>query len=158
LTKGQPWSVETEKLLRELAASGADISVIAGKLGKSRDAILKKAERLGLEVVGGKGYATTTSLEMPKELPSVEEALKMLAAALKAACTSGLDKVEVQRLQVVATLARTYKDLLVDYINYRAIEVKLVELEANYAKIVKEKAQGHESKPDSSRAVSASAK
>jgi len=41
----------------------------------------------------------------------------------------GLDKVEAQRLQVVATLARTYKDLLADYINYYQIEAKLVEIE-----------------------------
>jgi len=40
-----------------------------------------------------------------------------------------LDKVEAQRFQVVATLARTYKDLLADYINYYQIEAKLVETE-----------------------------
>jgi hypothetical protein len=43
---------------------------------------------------------------LPKELPSVEEALIKLAGALNAACKPGLDKVEIQRLQVVATLAR----------------------------------------------------
>ena len=80
-----------------------------------------------MEVVEGRGYTTTTSLVMPKELPSVEEALLMLAGALKAACKSGLDKVEVQRLQVVATLARTYKDILVDYMDYRGLEAELLE-------------------------------
>jgi len=42
----------------------------------------------------------------------------------------------------VATLARTYKELLADYIGYRQIEAKLVELEAKYAKLA-EKAQSH---------------
>jgi hypothetical protein len=69
----------------------------------------------------------------------VEDALKILAGALKAA-EPGLDKVEVQRLQVVATLARTYKDILADYLNYREVEKKLVELDAKYAKLVKQKA------------------
>lgn len=155
--KGKPWPAEKERLLKELAASGIDVNAIAAKLGKSKDAVLKKAERLGLEVVGAGGYTTTTSLQMPKELPSVEEALKMLAGALKAACKSGLDKVEVQRLQVVATIARTYKDILVDYINYRAIEVKLVELEAKYEKLLEEKTKGNASKPNIASVVSSPA-
>ena len=36
---------------------------------------------------------------------------------------------EVQRLRVVATLPRTHKDLLADYVNYRQTEEKLVEME-----------------------------
>jgi len=47
--------------------------------------VKKKCKRLGLEVVGAKGYKTTTSLKSPKELPSVEDALNLLAAALKSA-------------------------------------------------------------------------
>ena len=61
----------------------------------------------------------------------------MLAAALKAACTSGLDKVEVQRLQVVSTIARTYKEILVDYVDYRGLEAELLELREKYAELVK---------------------
>ena len=117
-------------------------------MGKSKQAIIKKAERLGLEVVKQqkpRKKSLTSSLELPKELPSVEEALKILAGALKAAAQPGLDKVEVQRLQVVATLARTYKDLLADYIGYRQIEKNLVELEAKYARLAKKakKAKGN---------------
>ena len=40
----------------------------------------QKISRLRLEVVGAKVYRTTTSIAMPKELPSVEEALKLFAA------------------------------------------------------------------------------
>jgi hypothetical protein len=65
-----------------------------------------------------------------------------MAGALKAACKPGLDKVEVQRLQVIATLARTYKEILVDYINYRAIEAKLAEMEEKYERLFGEKAKG----------------
>jgi hypothetical protein len=138
--------------LRELVVSGVDVDKVAAALGKSRDAILKKADRLGLEVVGAKGY-TTTTIPMPKDLPSVEEALRMLAGALKAACKLGLDKVEVQRLQVMATLARTYKELLADYINYRLIEAKLVDLEAKYAKPHQEKVKDNKSKPNPANMV-----
>ena len=67
-------------------------------MGKSKQAIIKKAERLGLEVVKQqkpRKKSLTSSLELPKELPSVEEALKILAGALTAAAQPGLDKVAV---------------------------------------------------------------
>jgi hypothetical protein len=154
--KGKPWTCEQEKQLRDLVTAKSSIDVIASKLEKSPEAVRKKIERLGLEVVDLKGYRTTT-LKLPKELPSIEEALRILAGALKAATEHGLDKVEVQRLQVVATLARTYKELLADYINYREIEQKLIELEAKYAKLAEKKAEGDASKPDSAPVVQSSA-
>lgn len=138
--KGKPWTQEQVQVLQELLKQGASLDVVAAKLGKPVEAVRMKIRRLGLEVVDPKGYRTTTSLELPKELPSVEEALKILAAALKGATQPGLDKVEVQRLQVVATLAKTYKDLLADYINYREIERQMIELRAKYEWLVRKKA------------------
>jgi hypothetical protein len=137
MPKGKPWPAEDEAKLKQLIDEGRPLDVIAAKLGKSKQAIRRKAERLGLKLVGQARRQGTTSsgIKMPKELPSVEEALKILAGALEAASKPGLDRVEVQRLQVVATLARTYKDLLADYIGYRQIEAKLLELEAKYAKL-----------------------
>jgi hypothetical protein len=127
LVKGKPWSPEEEQQLRDLVDAKTSVDVIAVNLGRQPDAIVMKCKRLKLEVVVGRGYTTTTSIALPKELPCVEEALLMLAGALKAACKPGLDKVEVQRLQVVATLARTYKDILVDYMDYRGLEAELLE-------------------------------
>jgi hypothetical protein len=124
-------------LLRKSLEAGESIETIAAKLKKTPEAVLKKAKRLGLKVVVSKRRqkTTTSEIKLPAELPSVEEALKILAGALDAASKPGLDRVEVQRLQVVATLARTYKELLADYIGYRQIEAKLTELEAKYAKL-----------------------
>jgi maleate cis-trans isomerase len=107
-------------------------------LDKSPEAIRKKIERLGLEVVDHKRNSrTTTSLKIPKELSTVEETLKMLAGALQAAMLPGLNKVEVQRLQIVATLAKTYNNLFSDYVDYRGIEAELVELREKYEDLVK---------------------
>jgi hypothetical protein len=61
----------------------------------------------------------------------------MLAGALERSCQPGLDKVEVQRLQVVATLARTYKDILADYLDYRRVEAELLELRQKYEELAK---------------------
>ena len=153
MPKGKPWSANEEKELRELVGAKKDADAIAEIMGKSSEAVTKKCKRLGLEVVGTKAYKTTTSLKLPDELPSVEEALKILAGALKAAKESGLDKVEVQRLQVVATLTRTYKDLLAEYINYREIEARLVDLEKKYEELLREKTKGDASKPDTPNLV-----
>ena len=149
------WTKEETDLLRNLWENGVhDFRVLAEKIGRPSTAIEKKLKRIGLLVVGARRAKTTTTIELPKELPTVEEALKILAGALRAAVEPDLDRVEVQRLQVVATLARTYKDLLADYIDYRLIEVKLVELEAKYAEIARKikveakKAKGHASRRD----------
>jgi hypothetical protein len=153
--KGKPWSLEKERKLRELVVSGADAAKIAAAFGKSKDAILKKCNRLGLEVVDAvKMTQTTTSkLDLSMDLPSVEEALKMLNAALHALDAPGLDKSETMRLRTIIQGARIYKELLADYINYRAIEAKLVELEAKYARIQREKGKGDAPKPNPASVV-----
>jgi len=149
--KGKPWTVEEENKLRELVSAEEPLGIIAAKLGKSEQAIVKKIERLGLKVVvqAARKQTTTSEFAVPMELPSVEEALKMLAGALKMAAEPDLSKVEVQRLRVVAALAKTYKELLTDYIDYRGIEAKLVEMEEKYAQLA-EKAKDDASKPNTS--------
>ena len=59
------------------------VRVIAKAMGKTRDCIRKKIARLGLVVVVPvcRKKRTTTSLVLPAELPSVEEALKDLVEA-----------------------------------------------------------------------------
>jgi len=136
------WRRSDIEKLRELIEHETPWEVIAAELKRSIDAVKMKAKRLGLNVVvGSPGKATTTNaLEIPEDLPSVQEALKILAAALEKAAESGLDNTEIQRLQVVATLARTYENLLANFMRYREIEKRVVELEAKYARLAKEKA------------------
>jgi hypothetical protein len=144
MPKGKPWTAEEETKLRELVNSGLSLESIAAKLDKTPNAVYLKSRRLGLHLKeeDAKGDTTSSSIPLPKELPSVEEALKILAGALIAASKPGLNKVEVQRLQIIATLARTYEQLLARYIDYRGIEQKLIELEAKYAKLA-EKPKSH---------------
>ena len=97
--KGKPWTVEDEKKLAKLVKDKKSLDVIAETLGKSPEAVRKKIERLKLEVVDqALQQRTTTSISMPEELPSVEEALKKLAA-MKALETPDLSKTEVLRLR-----------------------------------------------------------
>ena len=156
MPRGKPWSLEEETKLKQLIALGQSLESIASQMGKTPNAIYQKCLKLGL-VEEENSTATSSSITLPKELPSVEEALKILAGALKASSKASLDRVEVQRLQVVATLARTYKDLLADYIGYRQIETKLVELEAKYAELAK-KAKNNAPKPNNAQMVQPTAK
>lgn len=141
------WSkAETEKL-QTLVEARKPWLVIAAELHRSVEAVKMKAKRLGFVVVSPPRQPTTTKeLDIPKELPSIQEALQILAGALKAAAQPGLDNTEIQRLQVVATLARTYEALLTNFMRYREIEKRLVELEAKYARLAKEKTKGHAAK------------
>ena len=132
---GKKWTAQQEAELKALVEANG-IEDIAAKLQKTPGAIIVKCQRLGLQLKA-KGYVKS-QIYLPRELPSVEEALKMMAGALKTAVKPGLDKVEVQRLQAVATIAKTYKELLADYINYREIEKKLKEMEELNAQLLKE--------------------
>ena len=67
----------------------------------------QKIRRLGLEVVvhAEKSGGTTTS----KELPSVEETLKILVAAMNALETPDLSKTEVLRLRSIIQATSVYQ-------------------------------------------------
>ena len=148
MTKGKPWTIEEETQLKALVDAKAPLGVIAEKLGRKPYAIQMKCKRLGLT-----NYRNTinASAPVPKELPSVEETLQKLAVALEAASTPGISKTEIQRLQLIATLAKTYKEILADYINYREIETKLNVMEEKYAQLLREKTPSVPPKPDSAQ-------
>jgi len=154
MPKGKPWTAHEETQLLQLVKARQPSNIIATKLGRTQQAIMKKIERLGLkEVVVSvhAGRTTTSELQLPPELPSIEEALKILAAALKAGSQSGLNRTEVQRLHAIGNLARTYKELLADYIDYRGIEVKLLEMEEKYAQLAAQKPKNNEIKHDNTQ-------
>ena len=134
--KGKPWTVEEERELRTLIETKAPMETIAAKLQRKPSAIYVKCLRLGLTE---KPQTTPSSVPLPKELFSVEEALGMLAAALKTASIPGIARAEIQRLQVVGSLAKTYKEILDDYVDYRGIEAKLFEMEEKYEMLLKRK-------------------
>jgi hypothetical protein len=144
MTKGIPWNVEEEIQLKKLIEANTPIDVIASTLKRTPTAILLKCQRLGLVP---SEQVTKSTLPLPDELPSVEETLKELAGALKAAKEPGLNKVEVQRLQAIATLARTYKEILADYLSYREVEAKLNDMEAKYAALLEGKSQNNAPQP-----------
>ena len=117
------------------------MDVIAAKMGKTKNSVYLKARRMGLEeeVTKHGAASSSTELELPPELPSIETALKILAAALETAKQPDLSRTEIQKLNAVVNLVRTYQELLAEYMDYRGIERKLLDMEAKYAQLAQEK-------------------
>lgn len=154
------WKPNEEKeLIAEFKQAGGSPTVIprlAKRFDRSPEAIGKKLRRLGLNVVGAKIEVTTT-IERAKDLPSLEDVLKLVAGALNKATEPGLGKTELQRLSTIADLYKAYVDGLERYVQYRKIEERLVELEKKYGDLASEKTKDHASKRGSAQLVSATA-
>ena len=133
MTNRKRWTIQEETELKALVEGNASVDEIAGKLQKTPGAVIVKCQRLGLQLQT-QGYVCS-SVSLPRELPSVEEAIKMLAGALKASVKPGLNRLEVQRLEAVANISKTYKELLADYVHYRDVERKLKEMEDQNAQL-----------------------
>jgi hypothetical protein len=159
MPKGKPWTNEEEKQLRGLLKSHKTLKVIASTLRKSENAIRQKMLKLGLkeEKNAETDVFSSSNLVLSKELPSVEEALKILCAALKALQQGGLDQTEIFRLRTVIQGCKIYKELLADYIDYRGIEAKIVEMEEKYERLASQ-AKGDASKQDNAPVAQAPTK
>lgn len=130
MTKGKPWTFQEESTLRKLLKDHASLEAVARQLGKTREAVRQKMIDLGLKEQQqlNTNCSCSSDLKLPEELPTVEDALKTLSAALKALEQPGLAQTEVLRLKGIIHGIKVYKELFTDYANYRRIENELVEL------------------------------
>ena len=129
MPKGKPWTKEQERKLKELITEGKSLKEIAAALEKSKGAVKKKMDRLGLEVVVNdkkfSGTTTTFDLPIPEDLPSIEMQLRVLAGAIEKLQKDDLDKIDVMRLGRLIAGVGKYKELFADYVGYREIEQKV---------------------------------
>jgi hypothetical protein len=139
--RGKQWTAEEERQLRDLVATKKPIGVIAESLGKSNESVRLKMMRLGLVVDEQVNFqcSTSTKLELPEVLPSIETTLKKLVAAMNALETPGLSKTEIARLRSIIQAASVYQVKIAEYMDYRGIEAKLIDLDEKYARLVREK-------------------
>ncbi len=127
--KGQPWTFEEEKQLREMLQEHRRLNEIATFFGKSPESVKKKINRLNLKVVVLQIPKTTTT----NVLPSVEKALQQLNDALVSLETPGLDHSETLRLRSIIQGRKLYIEKFADFLNYQELEARLYELEGKYA-------------------------
>ncbi|MEM2108142.1 MAG: hypothetical protein QXL10_02520 [Candidatus Bathyarchaeia archaeon] len=145
LPRGKPWTVEEEQRLKQMFASGIRDyrALAAGFDGKySANAVYQKLLDLGLlskeeEKRRRASSSLNVKLDLPDDLPSVEEQLKVLAAALRALQTPMLDKTEVMRLANIIRGVEVYIARFADYVDYRGLERELEEWKAKYAALAK---------------------
>ena len=133
--KGQPWTVEEEKQLRDMLQEHRKLHEIAAFFGKSPESVKKKINRLNLKVVVLQNPKTTTS----NVLPSVEKALQKLNDALVSLETPGLDHAETLRLRSIIQGRKLYIEKFADLLNYQELEARLFEVEGKYAALKKGK-------------------
>jgi hypothetical protein len=67
-------------------------------------------------------------LKVPERLPSVEEELKVLSAAILALRQPGLCRAEVSRLHSIIVGVKVYQELFAEYVDYRGLEAEVLEL------------------------------
>ena len=138
MPRGKPWTREEENTLIHLAKDGKSVEAIAGTLDKSEGSTFIKMKRLGLKevVVVSENQKLTTTTEpsqpLPAELPTVEEALKRLNAAVAALEKPGIDRNEIARLKSVIQGLKMYKDYFADYMHYRQVEIEVVKLRKEF--------------------------
>jgi len=152
LVKGKPWPAEDEHNLKDWFSSGTtDLRVLAFSFDGhyTEEAIRQKLIKFDLlreqQQPKNSECCCSSKLELPAELPSVEMTLKTLAAALEALDSPGLEKNDVLRLRGIIAGCKVYKELFVDYVNYRGLEAELLEGRAKIAELRK-KASGNASK------------
>ncbi len=148
MTKGKPWPAEDEKKLKDWFGSGVtNFAVLSFSLeGRyTQEAIRQKLIKFGLlkeqQQSENSECCCSTKLDLPDELPSIEETLKTLAGALEALETPGLDRAEVLRLRGIIAGAKVYQERFAEYVRYRKIELELLEARKKYAELRK-KTQG----------------
>lgn len=128
---GKHWTTKEKKVLAEQVAAGKSVGVIAEVLGKTEVAIvnMKRRMRLDDDDKGDTEAPSSVVLVVPKEIPSGETVLKKTAGALDALETPGLSKTEVFRLRALVQSACDLQKKIGEYINYRRIEAKLIDLD-----------------------------
>jgi len=75
----------------------------------------------------------TLELKATGPLPSVEEKLRVLDAALVALEQPGLHATEISRLHNIIQGVKVYQQLFADFVNYQALESEVLELRRQLA-------------------------
>ena len=72
-------------------------------------------------------------LKLPERLPSVEEELKILAAAVEALRQPGLSRAEGSRLHYIIVGVKVYQELFTKFVDYCGLEAEVLELRRQLA-------------------------
>lgn len=135
------WTELDEKQLQNLIANNRSIDEIAAALQRSPEAIFMKLSRLGVAIpqkssvenMANKVTESATTTQMPKleiakveELPTGNEAIGLLWAALRRLQEPDVSKDEARKLRLVIQGVKSYIHLEADYL----VRMRRIESEA----------------------------
>ena len=156
------WTRKEERNLMDLWNNGEhNANILAAQLSRKPEAVRKKLARMGLVVGHEKKNAGTTTtkeetetetrarLNIPRELPTIEETLKLQVSAVNALTKSNISKIDIGRFKAIIQGTKIYKEMFADYVHYLEIEKELVEL----SREVHEMRKNEEAEPVESRIV-----
>jgi hypothetical protein len=131
MPKGITWSIEEEHRLKELSKKAKSLLEISQTTGRSVMSIKAKMYDLNIRLERSESNEKSAQpFELTADLPSIEEKLKVLNAALKALETPGLSTGEVLRLRTIVQGTKSYQDMFAKYCNYEAVEHEMQEIRA----------------------------
>ena len=145
--------MDEERKLRQLVEEGRSLDEISSVMGRTRVSVKAKMFNLGLKsvcaatsVVGTVAVAAaaptgpfilptsdSVALKLPEQLPSVEEELRILAAAVEGLRQPGLSRSEQARLHYIIEGVKVYQGLFTKYVNYEGLEAEVLELRRQLA-------------------------
>lgn len=156
------WSFEEEKRLMNMVEENKSLELISKTFCRSPEAVKLKIKRLGLkppEPLGRKEHdkvtvkaTTTPKLEaVPfSELPSIQEALQLLWAAVKRLQQPNVSSQETKKIRLLLTAIKSYIHLEADYLfrmkNVEKAMLQSLRSQIEHFKVFLEKAQTKEEK------------
>ncbi len=109
-------------------------TTIATTTSNSKSIAVPLAAPIPAVVVGTvEDKVACVDLKLPEQLPSVEEELKILAAAVEALRQPGLSRAEVSRLHNIIVGVKVYQELYVKFVDYCGLEAEVLELKRQLA-------------------------
>jgi hypothetical protein len=101
--RGKPWTTQEEKQLKALVSEGKSLDAIAGALGKTIAAVYAKMNGIGLRLKEEESktnqLSSSSKTAVPKELPTIEETLKIMTRAIDALKQPGILRNEILRMR-----------------------------------------------------------
>ncbi len=91
------------------------------------------AVHLASPILAAEDKVPIVDLKLPERLPSVEEELKILAAAVEGLRQPGLSRSEVSRLHNIIVGVKVYQELFVKFVDYCGLEAEVLELRRQLA-------------------------
>jgi hypothetical protein len=138
------WKFEEETALKKMLEEDKSLEEICKALRRSREAVILKATRLGLEIPEKcleknrdnkdvKSQATTTTPSLPaikpRELITMKEMMETMLGALdRLQNPQGLSNLELKRCRAIVSCARVYMSMLEKFTEWTHFEQEMVDL------------------------------